>query len=275
MKKSLIWAFFMSVMMLVGCDENTLPPAADTTPHDPVPADIFPLTKGHQYEFGGYLTSGSSETKVPGSESLSATWTILGDTALTSVFAGPMVSHLSVSSASLIFDQLNVPGIQSTKTTPVFIYRDQSNGDYYYLTNFGNFFRSYAIYAAGTEKIRGDSLRFIKLSAGSAKLNTPFTVFLETFQSNFFGPTAIALKLEIIGNYEQKTGVSLNLNGKDTTITSYYLTVTNSASLGSVSPQRSVNAKFWLAPGIGPVQFFLAGDSEAPGSVRKLTKKNF
>lgn len=275
MKKSLIWAFFLTIALFIGCKKDEENPVVDTTPHDPVPADIFPLNKGRLFEFSGYLTSGSSETKISGSESLIASWSILGDTALNAVFPAPLVSHLSVNSALLIIDQLNVPGIQSAKTTPVFIYRDLSNGDYYYLTNFGNFFRTYSIYASGTDKVRGDSLRFIKLSAGSSKLNTPFTVFSESFQSNYFGPTAIAMKLEITGVYEQKTDLNLNVNGKDTTISSYYLTVTNSATLGTISPQKSVNAKFWLAPGIGPVQFFLAGDSEAPGSFRKLSKKNF
>ena len=276
MKNSLFLVVFCVLLVSIGCKQKDDSPVEPSVIHDPIPSDIFPLTKGHQFEFGGYLTSASSETKINGTENLKATWTIIGDTSLTSIFGSSLVSHLSVNSALLVIDNLEVAGVITSRTTPVFIYRDKSNGDYYYLTNFGNLFRSYSIYAAGSsEKVRADSLRFIKLAPGTSSLNTPFTVFSETFQSYYFGPTPVALKLEIIGNYEQKTNLSLTVNGKDTTITSYYLTITNNATMGSLSPQKSINAKFWLASGIGPVQFFLAGDSEGPGSFRKLIKKNF
>lgn len=274
MSRSALLLVLVSFLLITGCKNDNPPPAGWDIPHDAVPANILPLVKGHRYSFSGYLTSGSTETKIAGSEDLKASWTMIGDTTLASVFPNPLISHLSVTRAVLVIDSASATGKPLT-ISPVFVYKNSTSGDYYYLTNFGNFFRTKDIWKSDTNKTaRADSLRFIKLSAGGATLNAPFTVFSETFQSFNFGATPVAITLEIIGNYEKKESLSLTINGKDTTVTAYYLSVTNNAKIGTLN-QTSVNAKFWLADGIGPVKFFLAGDSDGPGSFRTITGKNF
>lgn len=275
--KFLLLGSVLVLTALTGCDKDENNPAGNDGVHEAVPSNIFPLTAGHRFEFSGYLTSGSTENKIPGSENLFARWSIQGEVSLAAYFESARIAHLAKTTATLIVDSLSVPGIlPQSKTTPVFAYFDNGNTEYYYLTNLGNFFRTYAIYdSTNTQTVRGDSLRFITLAAPNAKTGNNFTVFKQSFNSYYFGPNPVLLTLEIIGNFERKENLTLTLNGKDTTLTTYYLSVMNSATMGTLSPQKSVNAKFWLAEGIGPVQFFLAGDSEAHGSFRTLKGKNF
>lgn len=256
-----------------GCKADDPAPVETPPVSEPVPSNIFPLVKGKRYEFSGYLTSGSSETMVTGSTSLQAIWVNLGDTALSAVLDSSAVTHIPKSSATLFIDSLTVPGfLAATDVTPVFVYKDNSSGDYYYLTNFGYVFRYYKISAdtSSTHTIRGDSLNFIRLAPAVAKTMEEFPVYKKTVQSYAFGTTAAPLEINIVGKYEKKENLTLSLNGKDTTVTAYSLVITSVSTLGALPPQSSVSAKFWLAEGIGPVQMFLAGDNEAPGSFRKL-----
>ncbi|MFA6457401.1 MAG: hypothetical protein WCW40_11310 [Bacteroidota bacterium] len=260
-------------MIFFGCKKDDPAPLETGAAGEPVPPNIFPLTKGKRFDFSGYLTSGSTETAVAGSTTLQASWVVVGDTTLASVFGSSVVSHISKTTATMIIDSLTVPGIISpAHVTPVFIYREANNGDYYYLTNFGNVFRTYMISSdtSSAHAIRSDSLQFIKLSPKSISTGEQFSVFTQTVQSYYFGSTAIPLTINISGKYERKENIQLKLNNKDTTVAAYYLTITNIATLGALPPKTSLSAKFWLAEGIGPVQMFLAGDSEAPGSFRKL-----
>lgn len=264
----------VSILLITGCKKDDAPPAGWDIPHDAVPANILPLIKGHSYTFGGYLTTGSSETKIDGSEDLKASWTMIGDTTLASVFPAPMISHLTVTRAVLIIDSVSATGKPLTRT-PVFVYKNSTTGDYYYLTNFGNFFRTYTVRKSDADTvIRGDSLRFIKLSPGGATLNSAFTVFSESFRA-YYLPAPVTINLSIEGLYEKKSSQTITLKGADTVVTTYQLTVTNKPSIGTTALATSVNAKFLLADGIGPIQFFLAGDSDGPGSLRNITGKNF
>jgi len=261
--------------MLAGCKKSTEPEDISES----VPATIFPLTAGHRFEFSGYLTESSTEDKIPNSEAgFSASWTIFPSTPLADFLPVNAVSYLTQTSAPLILDSVRVTGILTEpKVTPVFAYYDTSSGDYYYLTNFGYFFRSYFIYeSASSVKIRDDSLRFIKLASPKAKTMNEFIVHEENFQSYRFSSTTPAeINLKIVGQFEKKENLTLSVNGKDTIFTTYYLSVKNKATIVGLGTSESINAKFWLADGIGPVQFFLAGDDEAPGSFRKLKGKNF
>ncbi|MHB1048503.1 MAG: hypothetical protein ACYC09_00335 [Bacteroidota bacterium] len=276
-KKLLLPLFVTILAVFFGCKSDDNNPANNVDVHETIPTNLFPLVPGHRFEFGGHLTSGSSETKISGSENLFARWTILGEYPLSAFFDSSKITHITMSTATVIMDSLSVPGVlPQSKNTPVFVYFDFIQKEYFYLTNLGNVFRTYSIYdTVGGQHVRGDSLRFITLAAPNAMTGNNFTVFKESFTSYFFGITPITLTLEIVGNFERKENLSLVINDKDTTVTTYYLSIMNYATMGTLAPQKSVNAKFWLAEGIGPVQFFLAGDSEAPGSFRTMVRKNF
>ena len=262
----------VTVGIFQGCtkDEN---PSNDNPTSEPVPANIFPLTAGHRFEFSGYLTEGGTETPIPNSSTVfSASWNISSEVQIAAILPPSTVAHLTKPSAVLIYDTVAVTGfLVEPKFTPVFAYYDNVTKDYYYLTNFGSVFRKYKIGGLNDTAIRNDSLRFIKLASPGAGTHVKFIADSSTFVSYYLGANSpLQLHLEIVGEFKGKEELSLFVNGKDTTFTTYYLEVKNITALG-----ESINAKFWLAEGIGPVQMFLAGDDEAPGSFRKLKAKNF
>lgn len=271
------WSLLIIVMVvgILGIESCKKSNSVESTPSDAVPNDIFPLTPGHKLVFSGYLTSEDTETPIPGTESVfSASWTIAGTTSLAQVLFTAATGILP-SSAVLIVDTVTVTGVlPEPKATPVFVYYDASSNVYHYLTNFGYVFRSYSI-NDGNGHVRSDSLRFITLASPSVGTGVDFEVFHESFDSYRFGTIAVPIDVSIKGNFEKKEDLTLTVNGKDTTFTTYYLVITNTATIPNFSPVTSITAKFWLAEGIGPVQMFLAGDAEAPGSFRKLTAKNF
>jgi len=275
MKKSVFSVFCSMVLLIAACNENGS--TDDTSKKESIPGNLFPLTVNNRMEYGGYLTNGSTDSIVPGSDNLLAVWRIIGDTSLSSVYNTEAVSHLSKSSATIIVDSLSVPGILTqVKVSPVLVYIDNVNGNFYYLLNFGNAFRTYLMYDnVDTRHIRSDSLRFIKLLQSNAAIGEDYTVFKEAFQSYIAGLSPLPLLLEIVGNVQRTENLTMNVNGKDTTFKAYYLTVTNIPTLGAFKPEKTISAKFWLAEKIGPVQMFLAGDDEGPGSFRRLSKKNF
>lgn len=272
--RTFLSVFTLSCMVFFGCRADDPAPTDTSIPSEAVPANIFPLSKGKRFGFSGYLTSGSTETAVAGSDSLQASWFVVGDTSVASVFGDSAALHITPATATLILDSLHEPGFVSpAKLTPVFVYKDNSS-NYYYLTNFGNVFRTYGVSSdtGSAHSVRRDSLNFIKLTPGSAKTGESFTVFNKQYKAYpaTFGSVEILLTINIEGKFERKESIAMKLNGKDTTISAYYLTITSISTLGALPPQSAINAKFWLAEGIGPVQMFLAGDTEAPGSFRKL-----
>ncbi len=273
LRKIFLLGFFL--LLWNGCKKDS---TTQVDQSESVPYNVFPLTAGHQFTFGGYLTEGSTETPIGGTEiNFSASWTVTPNTPLTNVFSSAVVSHLTKTSASLIIDSMNVSGaLAKPKVTPVFVYYDSTANEYHYLTNFGYVFRSNFFYDSVGGKIRKDSLRFITLAVPKTGTGKEFFVFEENFNSYRFSPsTAVNINIKVTGNFEKKENLTLNVNGKDTTFSTYYLVIKNTATVPGFTPVTSVTAKFWLVEGIGPVQMFLAGDTEAPGSFRRLKSKNF
>ncbi|MBW7888904.1 MAG: hypothetical protein H3C35_11210 [Bacteroidetes bacterium] len=270
----------VSALLLFGCkkNEDNKIVSPDTTTPNPLPSNLFPLTAGHSFQFAGYLTENSTENKITGTEnSFSASWTVAGTVSLNSILPSGTVQHLKRTHSNLIYDSVSVTGVlPAPKVTPVFVYKDSLSGDYYYLTNFGYVFRKYLILDSAAQKVRGDSLQFIKLASPKAGLQNSFECFTAIYQASGIVPSSvISLTLHITAEFEKKESLQIHLNGKDTTLQAYYLVVKNTPTIGTITDVSSVTAKFWLVEGIGPVQMFLAGDDEAPGSFRKLTAKNF
>lgn len=268
----LLLLMIVTVGIFQGCkkDEN---PSNDDPINESIPANIFPLTAGHRFEFSGYLTEGSTETPIPNSSTVfSASWNISSEVQIAAILPSSTVAHLTKSSAVLIYDTVAVSGfLLEPKFTPVFAYYDNATTDYYYLTNFGYVFRKYKIGTLNDTTVRNDSLRFIKLASPREKTHVSYIADSSTFASYYFSPTSPALlHIDIVAEFKGKEELSLIVNGKDTTFTTYYLEVKSVTALG-----KSITAKFWLAEGIGPVQMFLAGDDEAAGSFRKLKAKSF
>ena len=172
-------------------------------------------------------------------------------------------------------DTVFVPNV-ITKATPVFVYYDDANKEYHYVTNFGYVFRSNFFLDSARGNVRGDSLKFLTLASLNGGLGAVFTVFEGRFDSYRFSSTnPVKVSISVTGKFERQETLNLTVNGRDTTFSAYYLVITNTASVPGLSPQSSITAKFWLADGIGPVQMFLAGDAETPGSFRTMTTKNF
>ena len=280
-KTFLYFAFALSVMfsMMVfvnGCkkDEAT-GPGEDLT----VPNDVFPLIATRRFDYTGYFTTIDTEIPIAGTSAFySTSWTLGSSvTPLSAVFGSTYAAIVSAAnggrtSASLVNDStLTAPG-GAMKFTPVFAYYDSTNADYYYMTNLGLFFRSSRIkLPSDTTKIRIDSLRFIKLASPKVGIGGTFTSFEENFvsYSNPAAPTTI--NLAITGKWESKTDVTVN----GLTFSTYYLVISRTAKVGSVTVSGGVTAKLWLAKGIGPVKMFLVGDAENPGNYRELKTKNF
>lgn len=280
MKKTLYMinaAVLLALVVFSGCkkDDETVAATEDKT----VPNDIFPLTSGHRFEYSGYFTNADTETPIAGTSTFySSSWT-LGSSAtpLAAIFGptyGPYVSAKNggKTSASLVYDStLTAPG-GAKKFTPIFAYYDTTTADYYYMTNFGLFFRGSVIKdSASAAGVRMDSLKFIKLASPKAGIGGEFTAYSNNFVSyaNPAAPTTITLA--VTGKWESKVDVVVN----GVTYPAYYLVISRTAKVGSATVSSGVTARLWLAKGIGPVKMFLAGDVEVPGNYRELKLKNF
>ncbi|MEW5799383.1 MAG: hypothetical protein AB1728_10290 [Bacteroidota bacterium] len=281
MKKSLFTLFCLvsltSIALFNGCKKDEDNPV---TPVDKdVPDDIFPLTAGHMFEYSGYFTNQDTETPVANTSAFyNTSWTVGSSaTPLSAVFGtqyGAIVSAKNGgrTSASLITDStLTAPG-GPRKVTPIFAYYDSTSKDYYYMSNLGLFFRSSVIKdSANATGVRIDSLRFIKLASPGTDIGGEFTCFEQDYVSyaNPSAPTTI--KLKITGKWESKQDITVN----GMTFSTYYLVISRVASVGGQPVSTGVTAKLWLAPKIGPVKMFLAGDAEVYGNYRELKSKNF
>lgn len=264
------------VLLSNGCKDDENPVTAES-----VPQNIFPLIQGHRFNYSGYFTNQDTETPITGTSSFySTSWTIGSSaTPLNAVF-GPLASAISaanngITSATLIYDSTLIAPplapITFTKFTPVFAYYDTANGDYYYLTNLGYFYRSSKINKSATDTTaRADSLRFIKLASTKAKVGEEFTCFEENFTSYSNPVASTPINLRIFGKWENKQELTLN----EQTYTAYYLIIKRKAKAGAIE-QEGTTAKLWLVAGVGPVKMFLAGDAETPGNYRELSSKNF
>ena len=270
--------FLVMIFLLIGwgCKKNDNP-VNNAPTGEPVPGNIFPLIFGHQFVYKGYLLDGAGN-KIQETEALYfSSWTITNDTPLNAFFPSSAIVSNPQQHGVLIVDSTSVPGyISPQRNIPFFAYYDTSSGDYYYLTNFGYFFRSDSVFESSTSlNYRSDSLKFIKLASpkiGTIKRDST----TEYFTSYILGRNSpLDLRVDIIICFEKKENITLNMNGIDTTLTSYYLTVKSHPTSGALDLGETISAKFWLVEGIGPVQFFLAGDKETPGSFRQLTSKNF
>lgn len=267
----------LAALSLYSCNRGDDGPVF-VTDSEPVPANIFPLVATHQFTYSGYLLD-SNGAKISASESVfSSTWTIQNEVRIADYFPASAISKVGRANAVLIEDNTTAAGyIANPQTIPVFVYYDSSSGDYYYMTNFGYVFRTDSILdAQNSFKPREDSLRFIKLASPKVGTTVKIVAFKEDFVSYLYGRTTpLNITVTIFTNFEKKENVALNLNGKDTTLTTYYLVVSTQVSAGALVQPETINAKFWLAEGIGPVQIYLAGDKETFGSFRKLKSKNF
>ncbi len=269
-------AVLLSAMILGGCKKDEDPVTPPSTDNN-VPNDVFPLTAGNRFNYSGYFTTQDTETPIAGTSAFySTSWTIGATTPFTAVF-GPtygayVASKNGRTSAVLIMDStLTAPG-GAKKFTPIFAYYDTANGDYYYMTNFGLFFRGSVIKdSANAVGVRMDSLKFIKLASPGVGLGGTFTAHQGVYTSyaNPSAPTNITLTVS--GKWESKGEVTVN----GVAYTAYYLIISREAKVGSATVSSGVTAKLWLAKGIGPVKMFLAGDVEVPGNYRELSSKNF
>lgn len=269
-------AVLLSVVILGGCkkDEDPVTPTEDKK----VPNDVFPLTAGHRFDYSGYFTTQDTETPIAGTNAFySTSWTIGATTPLAAVFGTQYGAYVASknggrASAVLIMDStLTAPG-GAKKFTPIFAYYDTATGDYYYMTNFGLFFRGSVVKdSASAAGVRMDSLKFIKLASPSAGLGGSFTAHegVYTSYANPSAPTNITLT--VTGKWESKGDVTVN----GVTYPAYYLIISRTAKVGTATVSSGVTAKLWLAQGIGPVKMFLAGDVEVPGNFRELKSKNF
>jgi hypothetical protein len=267
----------IAVLFVSGCkkDETTTTPTVDKT----IPADVFPLTRGNQFVYTGWFTTQDTETPVAGSSSFYRTsWTIINvDTPLAKVY-GPLYNASKSggrTNAALILDSTLVnPSPAVYKLTPVAAYKDAATNDYFYLTNLGLFFRQSVVKdSASAAKVRGDSLRFIKLASPNAGLGAEFKCFEETFTSYANPQAATPITLTITGKWADKTE-DVTVNG--TTFTGTYpIVISRVAKAGTTVVSTGITARIWLAKGIGPVKMFLVGDAEVPGNYRELKSKNF
>jgi hypothetical protein len=277
-QRTVLLIFFIILLFCSdGCEkENAVEAEATIT----VPENLLPLVAGHRLVYDGYLTFEGTENEIAGSDvQFHAAWTITTETPLAAVISpAPEKAISEKSSAVLIVDTVYVPGFMAEpNVSPVFVYYDASGKEYHYLTNFGYVFRKYAFLDTINGSVRGDSLRFLTLASPKAGIGKSFNVFEGTFNSYFFGSTIppVSLTINVTGTFEAREKLTLNVNGVDTTFTTYKLTIRSVASIPGIEPQTSLTARFWLAEGIGPVQMFLAGDAEGPGSFRRLSGKNF
>ncbi|MDD8017536.1 MAG: hypothetical protein PHP42_04120 [Bacteroidota bacterium] len=274
---TVVAALFSASLVLNGCkkkdDAVVTPPVVDNS----VPKNVFPLTAGHALMYNGYLTSGDTETKIAGTDAgYSSTWVITGNTPLAAVL-GPLAQFIPRTSASLILDTTKAVG--KVVFTPIFAYYDTTSGDYYYLTNLGYNYRKYQVSLASDsgKKIRIDSLKFIKLASPSAGIGTEFSAYHDTLLAYLAGPgtTPTKLVVDIKGKFDSKQNVTVNVNGKDSTFSAYYLIITNVAGPAGGTQTGGITARLWLVPGVGPVQMFIAGNVEQPGNYRTLKGMNF
>ncbi len=246
----------------------------DTT----IPNDVFPLIAGHRFEYTGYFTIQDTEIPVTGTSAFyNTSWTVVSSNITLSAIFGPLAAVIASTpngktSAAFVSDTTLVTPPSTKKIIPVMAYYDSTTADYYYLTNFGLFFRSSRVKdSSNAADVRKDSLRFIKLASPKAGIGGIFTSFEENFVSyaNPSAPTTI--NLAIRGKWESKTDVTVN--GK--TFSSYYLIILRTVKVGTAVVSTGVTAKIWLAKGIGPVKMFLAGDAENNGHFRELKETNF
>lgn len=241
-----------------------------------VPNNIFPLVAGHRFDYTGYFTKADTETLLTNlGGSYNTTWTVGASVTPLAPYLGA-AAPAGRTSASLISDStLLAPPlapITFKKFTPVFAYYDTASGDYWYLTNLGNFYRYNKVYKSASDLTpRADSLRFIKLASPKAGLGGTFTSFEETFTSYLIPTAPFTINLKITGTWEKKEDLILS----GTTYNTYYLVIKRKATIGTTTASEGTTAKLWLVKGVGPVKMFLAGDNEVPGNYRELKSKNF
>ncbi len=267
----------LALLVFAGCknEDETVTPTEDKN----IPNDVFPLVSGHRFEYSGYFTNADTEQPITGTSAFySNSWT-LGNpaTPFTAIFGAQYGGYISLknggkTTASLVYDStLTAPG-GPKKFTPIFAYYDTAAGDYYYMTNFGLFFRGSVIKdSANAAGVRMDSLKFIKLASPKVGIGGEFTAYSSNFVSyaNPSAPTTITLT--VTGKWESKVDVVVN----GVTFPAYYLVISRTAKVGTATVSSGVTARLWLSKGIGPVKMFLAGDAEVPGNYRELKAKNF
>ena len=262
----LFYFLFVPVLLIVitvsffGCKDDSVTPEEVQA----ITEDLFPLIPGHTIVYGeGNLYFNDTETPIPGSENgFNSKWIVGTNVSL------PIAPHTN---PTVVIDTTNVPALGVTNVRQFFIYKDESTGNFDFLTNLGYLFRSQKIYNTpgdSTSGAKADSLVWIELSKSTECVGREYV----TYSANYSSATLGDIKFEIVGMFEKET-ITISGTNYDT----YKLTATRKIYLGSsnVAASTGLTAKLWLAPNIGPVKIILIGDAESHGKIQTMTSKNF
>ena len=252
--------FIVLSFSYLGCKDNSTSPEQQQA----ITEDLFPLVPGHVIIYGqGNLYQYDTQDIIPGSgNGFNSKWIVGTNVSL------PVAPYTS---PIVVIDTTNVPAFGVTSVRQFFIHKDETTGNFDFLTNLGFLFRSTGIYNTAGDPasgVRPDSLVWIALSKSSEGVGKEYTAYSANYTTTTYGE----IRFEIVGMFEKE---NITISGTD--YQTYKLTATRKIYLGNqtVAASTGVTAILWLAPNIGPVKIILIGDAESNGKVQTMTSKNF
>jgi len=263
----LVCCFVLICVLVVGgagCkkDEETTNPVVIV----PITDNLFPLTVGNKFTYGGYATIAGSGDTMPDPLSVYKTvWTIA-----TNVAPSPLGG-----TATAIVDSTTLPvgpgGAGVTFARNLLIKKDSVKNDYYFMQTIGPFKRVFGI-TVGTAP--SDTLIWVAVARGSQGVGSTGAQWT-AYDSTFTGTGGSSVRLQIFGKIETQETITDSSSAHTQYLTYRSRTWRRITISGSVVQDDYTTSKLWLAKDIGPVQVRIVEDTENIGHFRVMRSRNF
>jgi len=222
---------------------------------EPILEDLFPLVVGRKLTFSGFLRTPQDVNVEATGAFYEARMTIAATNAPTPFGTAHVISD----------SQLVSPGVWFTQSFYVQRSPATGSGDFGFLTNIGNLYRTFGIQ-------RTDTLRWVLLVKQSSGVGVKWTAFDSSWTGQIQAGVTGTIRLEVEGEIQRQDYTSPT---GQTFSQTYYVVAKRKIYLNGVLATEASTAELWLVPNVGIVKFIFHGDGTTGGFHREYKDRNF